>query len=278
MKQFVDDDELEQLETKKTKVTKPTDDDDETPVKQASKKTTKVVDDDDEEVPKPKAKKAASDEEDLDVAWGDEKVMAKTDGLDRIRPEKKHVCRIAILPFITPKKSTVHYIKGKGTYRCLSSEEQEICCEKLGENELRIVALALLYTNADPKTGQKPKDKAGNLLPIEYEVGYVQLSRTNFRSISTLPEEEQTVYDIDIVMSLRDSGTGFEFKKIASTALYKKNPQLVAEIEEACKPFLDGKKLKNKLGKKVSNIEFKALLASVATTAEEANLDDVNDL
>lgn len=48
---------------------------------------------------------------------------------------------------------------------------------------------------------------------------------------------------------------------------------------EAAEKFKDGKKLIEKLGKKVSELEFAAVLAGAkSTTAADAKVDDVSDL
>lgn len=239
----------------------------------------------DEETPAPKAaakKTAAVDEDDLDVDFGDQKVMAKGDGLNRIRAEKGKVVRFALLPFLKAKKANSHFVEAKdkkGTFRCLKpTKEGEIpyCCAKLEEEGmLHVVSLAVLYTNADPKTG---KYLAG--APIEWEVGYVDLSRSNYRSVSNLAPEESSVYDIDLVMSKKDNGIGYEFVLAATKAKWNINPEIAAEVEAAAQKFVNdgGKKLVGKLGRILTRIEWQALLSNQAASGKEASLEDIEDI
>jgi hypothetical protein len=219
--------------------------------------------------------------EDSDVEWGDEKLMAY-DGLQRIKSEKGKVKRFAILPFCKPKKAMLHYVEGKGYFRCLSTEDHVgICCKKMDESDLRVVALAVEYTNASQKDGKYKKDAKGNVPPIEYQIGYVQLSRSNFRAISNLPDEEGTVYDMDVVMSTKQNGIGFDFTKVSSKSRWRSNPELAKEIEELCQKYTDGKQLSKFLGKKVTAVEMKAVVAGqAANNAEDAasSLTDIEDL
>lgn len=153
----------------------------------------------------------------------------------------------------------------------------------MGEDgELHVAALVVRYTNADSKTGGYEKGAV-----IEWEVQYVDLTRSNYRAVSHLIDEliednpTITVYDIDIVMQHDpDRAFGYQFKRIAQKARWKQNPQLVEEVRLAADKFTkdDGKILKGRLGKKLTLPEWKALLSGVAAGAEEAKLDDVEDL
>lgn len=240
--------------------------------------------DDDDDAPKPvvkSSKVAAASTDSYDVTFGDEKLMSKSDGLDILRPDKGRVVRFALLTnFVPAKRVFNHYIEKKGTYHCLDSEKHTgICCQKLGESQPQIAALVLHYTNADPKTGKYVKDAAGNVPPIEWGIKFVRLSRSAFRRVSGLVEEDGTPTDIDITMSHRDNGIGYEYNRV-STARWKKNPELVKEVENAVKTFGDGKKLLSKLGKKVSKLELQAVLAGVQAAGgdDEADLSQVEDI
>lgn len=273
---FVDD-ELDELPTTKTTA----------PVTTAA--TTAVTEE--VEAPAPKATKASAavdeDDENLDVDFGDQKIMAKGDGLNRIRADKNKVVRFALLPFIKPKSATSHFVEAKekkGTFRCIKpTKEGEIpfCCAKLKEEGmLHVVSLAVLYTNAEDKTGKYSKDKNGNYPPVEWEVGYVDLSRSNYRSVSNLAPEDSTPYDIDLVMSKKDNGIGYEFVLAATKAKWKLNPDMAAEIEAAAQKFINdgGKKLISKLGRTLNKIEWQALLSNQAASGKEASLDDIEGI
>jgi hypothetical protein len=230
---------------------------------------------------------AAADDEAEDVDFGDEEVMKRPDQLNRCRPEKKgEAVRFAFLPkeWLSPKKGYVHWVEANGKkqrVRCLHTNEENYCCTKLGKDgEVHVNALVLRYTNADPKNGKYVKDAKGAVPPIEWAIEYVDLSRANFTQVSKLPEEDQTVYDIDIVMTLADRAFGYELSKVSSKARWKQNPALVEEVRQAAQKFVKdgGKKLIATLGKKLNLLEMKALLSGVASGAQEARLDDVEEL
>ena len=233
---------------------------------------------------------AAGDEDDLDVEFGDDKLATRPNMLNRCRPsEKGKAVRFALLPFIKPKSAKNHFVELPGkklTARCLTpanSPDAGYCCAKLGEDgELHVAALVIRYTNADTKTGGYDKGAV-----IEWEVQYVDLTRSNYRAVSHLIDEmvednpNVSVYDIDIVMKHDpDRAFGYQFQRISQKARWKQNPQLVEEVKQAADKFTkeDGKILKGRLGKKLTLQEWKALLSGVAAGAEEARLDDVEDL
>lgn len=232
---------------------------------------------------------AAADEDDLDVEFGDDKLATRPNMLNRCRPDKGKSVRFALLPFIKPKSALNHFVELPGkklTARCLTpanSPDAGYCCAKLGKDgELHVAALVLRYLNADIKTGGYEKGAI-----IEWEVQYVDLTRSNYRAVSHLIDEmvednsNVSVYDIDIVMKHDpDRAFGYQFQRISQKARWKQNPQLVEEVKQAAEKFTkeDGKILKGRLGKKLTLQEWKALLSGVAAGAEEARLDDVEDL
>jgi hypothetical protein len=112
----------------------------------------------------------------------------------------------------------------------------------------------------------------------EVKVGFVDLSRSNYRTISNLPEENESIYDYDLVMS--KNGNKYDFTVKSRTARWKLYPEVVAQVTEVVKRVLadGGKKFFGKLGKKTSLLEWKALLAGQAGGAAEATLDEVEDL
>jgi hypothetical protein len=205
-----------------------------------------------------------------------------------VRPDKGQAKRIAFIKSVTMKSAKSHFVEigtGKdikqGTYRCLSqigSDEQGFCCQKLGKDgQIHIAALVIEYTNADPKTGKYVKGADGSVPPIEWKLGFVDLSGFNMKQIRKLPDEEQTPYDIDIIMTHADRAFGYEFNRASPRARWLQNPELVKEVEAAAERFRDGKTLIGKLGKRLSPIEWKALLSGAAL-GEEAKLENMEEL
>jgi hypothetical protein len=206
----------------------------------------------------------------LDVEFGDLKLMTKGDGLSLFRPDRSGNIRIALLPYVKAKSCLLHYLGEQGSIRCLGgndSDGSDLCCQRLGDPQLRVVALAARYVNCD-KEG-----KLARGVQPEVGVGYVRLSRSNYRAVSLLPAEGSTVYDIDIVMALKPSGIGYDFTLIANTPRYKAMG-MEAEVEAACRPFLDGTKLSSKLAKKVTELEFEALLSGEASDGLLADTEE----
>jgi len=261
-----------------------------------------VVEPDDIDIPhqrQPQGGRAASKEEDFsgeEIEWGDSEVMKRGDGLERIRPEKKSdkVIRLALLPFLgKPHGCRTHFVatrEGKRQYVCIGRTEgvpprtvfiPGLCCKHLDEEgRYHLINLALQYTNSDPnvldpRSGNYAKGYNG---PIEFKVGFVDLSRPNFRSVTNLIEEGASIYDYDLVMVL--NGNKYEFHIKSRTPRWKSTPELAKAVEEACQPFVQdgGRKLYRRLGKRTSLLEWKALLSGLAAGAAEANLDAVDDL
>jgi hypothetical protein len=247
-----------------------------------------VQDDIDESAP-PKTAKPEEDNSDIHVTdFDDEKVINRPGQLNRVRPDKGRAVRIAFIKLVRMVSAKSHFVEigtGKdtkqGTYRCLSpigNDDPVYCCQKLQKDStIHIAALVLVYKNADPTTGKYAKGADGHVPPIQWELGYVDLSGFNMKQIRKLPDEDQTPYDIDIIMTHADRAFGYEFNRASNKARWLANPELVKEVEAAAERFKDGKTLISRLGKRLSPIEWKALLSGVSG-GEEAKLEDMNDL
>lgn len=237
----------------------------------------------DEDMPK---RPPVENEEDLDCDWGQESLMRRKDPMPRIRPDKGKAVRFAILPFTKPKRAFNHYIDKKGTFRCLSNDDggEAVCCSsgKAGSPNLSIVALAVKYTNCDPKTGKyEGKYKVSE---TDWELGHVNLSRSNYTAISKLVEDEEredgsheSVYDFDIIMTHNEStGIGYTLSRASRSPRWKKDQETSNAIAEASAQFSDGKALTTKLGRKQSAMDWKVLLASIDSEGEDS--EDNGDL
>lgn len=249
-------------------------DDEEGVVVTKTRKKAPGLDEDEDDFSAGKAKKgndAVVVSDDDDCEFGDQKLMYRGDGLDRLRPEKGMASRFAIVPFLRPKKGTSHYIDKKGTFRCTSTEDHEgLCCKTLGASSLQIAAIVVHYINANGKTGKYAKE----VEETEFSLKFVNLSRTNFSDISALVQEDETVDGFDIVMTHRENGIGYKFNRVSSEARWKKKG-LTAQVKEACAKFDDGVLLTKKLGKRLSPIEWKALLASLGGEGDDGDNSDL---
>jgi hypothetical protein len=157
------------------------------------------------------------------------------------------------------------------------------CCEQLEEDgKPHAIALTLQYTNADPKSGNYSKDASGNVPPVEYKIGYLDLSPSQFKAISDAPkmlEEgvDLSPYSYDYVMAV--DGNKYSFGIKSRKPRWTLDPKLAAEVEEACQKYVQdgGRSLSKHLGKKTSLLEWKQLLAGAAAGSAEQNLDDIEN-
>jgi hypothetical protein len=247
--------------------------------------TASYVDEEDESLPATTKASAKPSSDEFNVEFGDEKLMEDEGGLKvPLRPDTGKTVRFALLTdYVPAKRAFNHYIEKKGTFLCLTPEDKsEICCTADGQKESQpqIVALVLHYTNADPKTGQYKKDKDGVVPPTEWEIRFSRLSRSAFKRISKMTEEDGKPTDIDITMCHKsDGGIGYEYNR-TNLARWKKNPALVKEVEAALQPFIKdgGKKLISRLGKKISKTEWRILLAGSKPASDASNLEDISDI
>ncbi len=260
------------------------------PAHQPKQQPRQPVQDDFDESEPPKVAKPEEDNSDIHVTdFDDEKVINRPGQLNRIRPDKGRAVRIAFIKSVKMVSAKSHFVEigtGKdmkqGTYRCLSpigNDDQAYCCQKLQKDSvIHIASLVIFYKNADPTTGKYVKGADGHVPPIQWELGYVDLSGFNLKQIKKLPDEDQTPYDIDIIMTHAESRAfGYEFNRASNKARWLQNPELVKEVEAAAERFRDGKTLISRLGKRLSPIEWKALLSGVSG-GEEAKIENMNEL
>lgn len=250
---------------------KPKFDEDEEPTPKPNKSL--KIDEDEDDI-RPSKPVVDEDEDDMDCEFGDEKIMKKVYPFDRIRPKDHEAVRFAVYPGMKPKKANIHYIDGEGggNYRCLSSDEgTAVCCQKLGDPDLKIAVAVVHYVNADPATGKYGKDVTETVVAVKHVI----LSRTNFSDISKCIQEDETVDNFDIVMTKKTNGIGYDFNRISKEARWKKNPTVVAQVEAGFEKYKDGKELAKKLGKKLTVLEFKALLSKSAGDSSDDDDDEL---
>jgi hypothetical protein len=232
------------------------------------------------------------DNENLSTDFDDEKVYARPGQLNQIRPDKGKAVRFAFVPkeWIAPQTAKSHFVEmtkdGKPfkiRVRCLTpmgnEAEWAYCCTALEKDgDVVVAALVIHYTNANPVTGKYDKDSKGNFPPIEFEIGFVRLSSFNMRQIKKLPDEDKTPFDIDIVMTNADSRAfGYEFNRKSNTPRWTLDPEVAAKVKTAAQRFLDGKALRSKLGQKLNEIEWRALLSG-KKIGSDSTLGNVEEL
>jgi hypothetical protein len=235
----------------------------------------------------------ADEGENLSTDFDDEKVYARPGQLDQVRPDKGKAVRFAFIPkeWIAPQSAKSHFVEvtrdgkvQKIRVRCLTpmgnEAEQAFCCKATEEDgEVGVIALVVHYTNADPVTGKYDKDaKTGEYPPVEFKIGFVRLSGFNMRQIKKLPDEDSTPFKIDIVMTHADGRAfGYEFNRKSNTPRWTLDPEVAARVKTAAQRFLDGKALRSKLGQKMNEIEWKALLSG-KKVGGDSTLGNVEEL
>lgn len=236
--------------------------------------------------------KKVDDNESLDTDFDDEKVYARPGQLEQCRPDKGKAVRFAFVPkeWVSPQTAKSHFVEtGTGKeakklrVRCLTpmgnEVEQQYCCRMLEEDgEVGVVALVVYYTNADPTTGKYEKDANGVFPPVTFEMRFVRLSQFNMRQIKKLPDEDSNPFKIDIVMTHSEGRAfGYEFNRKSNVPRWTLDPQVAAAVKAAAQRFLDGKTLRSKLGQKMNEIEWKALLSG-KKVGSDATLGNVEEL
>jgi hypothetical protein len=153
-------------------------------------------------------------------------------GLDCLVPDRDKAARFAILPF---RAATV-------------------------TNPLRILVPVVHYTNADRDTGKYQKVADGSALSIEWEIRYVELTRFELEDVKRLPDEEQTEYDIDIVLK-RPHDTFYELNRVYGKARWKQDPERAEQVEKAAAEASDAlaAKLTGKAGVEIFDDPGKVL-------------------
>ena len=240
------------------------------------------------------ASKTTVNDESLDTDFDDERVYARPGQLNQVRPEKGKAVRFSFVPkeWIAPQTAKSHFVEttrdGKAQklrVRCLTplgnEAEQAYCCTALEEDgDVGVVALVVHYTNADATTGKYEKNAQGEFPPVEFELGFVRLSQFNMRQIKKLPDEDSNPFKIDIVMTHADGRAfGYEFNRKSNVPRWTLDPQISAAVKGAAQRFLDGKALRSKLGQKLNEIEWKALLSGkTGTSGGNATLGNVDEL
>ena len=257
---------------------------------------------DDEEVvvKKSSTPPPATNNADLDADFQDLDVTHTGDGLDRIVPANKDSkVRCAVLTHVVKSKmAAVHFIQKPGeekksVYRyrprsqaCTGCALAD-CCKKLNNDEnqraqLVFATLAVRYTDADSTTGKysKPAEGQEPVAP-KWELGWLKLSRAGFKAIRELVMEGESETDFDFAMGYQANKVAYSYSRVSKNApRYKLFPEVEKAILEDAQKYADGVILVNRLGKVISELDMKALLAgkSAAAAAKNGKIDDTSDL
>jgi len=98
-------------------------------------------------------------------------------------------------------------------------------------NSSSVIVPALRYLNADPATGRYEL-KANSPMPaIDFEIEYLALSHSELNEINTLQESGQSLYDIDIVMSVSSPDFGREFHRVCRRTRWTLDPATEKQVK-----------------------------------------------
>jgi hypothetical protein len=132
--------------------------------------------------------------------------LMATLGPDCLVPERVSALRFAILPFAAA----------------------------VTEDPCLVILPILHYVNADRLSGRYERSAAGSFPPIEWKARHGFFRRSQVKQISRLHDENQTPYDIDIIMQRAgDHASGLDLYRASSKARWAANPGLVIEVEQA---------------------------------------------
>ncbi len=255
-----------------------------TPTPEAESKPKKASLDEDEAPASTKPKGSAAsgddDEDDTDsVEFGDESEYKRPGQLDRVDPEKGKYVRFAILPHVKMKRTFIHYQQGKGYARCHSEFDkkgnvvkQAKCCARLGGSERRYGVLVVQYTSIDPKTGKFLADV--DVENIEFEIRVFIFGSKIYRTLGEQPEEGQVVEDLDF-KATKGADKKLAVNRISSKANWKKIESLKKAVEDAVRPFTDGKEVSRQLGRKMTPGEMAVFIGEKAAD-EGSAMDDLD--
>jgi len=163
--------------------------------------------------------------------------------LHQISPKQGQTIRIAMLDeYCKPKAAHYHWYR-EGFYRCNSPKDglEAPCCAV--RQSWTCVSLALQYLNANDE------GEIAMGADIKFRVGYVSLARTAYVLVSECHKEAPGC-DIHYYKS-----DGYQICGATRVPAWKLSPQ-AAEVEAAARKWSDGKKLIEKLGKKLTDTEW----------------------
>ena len=168
--------------------------------------------------------------------------------LHQVCPKEGQTVRIALLDqFCKPKAAHYHWHRS-GFYRCNTPKDgPEAACCKI-QRSWTCVCLAIQYLSADPDC------KLRKGADIKYRVGYVSLARTAYTEVSEWAKEAP---GCDLLYTKTDGS--YSFRGVSRTPAWKLSPQ-AAQVEADANQWADGKKLLEKLGRKLTDAEWARLL------------------
>jgi hypothetical protein len=189
-----------------------------------------------------------------DVSFTKGEMAGELSPLHQINPKQGQTLRIALLAeYCKPKGAFYHWYR-TGFYRCNTKDGLESeCCQKV-QRSWTCVCLAVQYLNADSS------GKLARGTDIKFRTGYISLSKTAYAQLS---EYQNAAPGCDFLYGKDDY---YHISGASSIPRWKESPQREKVTADAMR-WADGKKLTEKLGKKLTDVEWHRLITT-GTTAE----------
>lgn len=217
-----------------------------------------------------------------DVSFGQTELY-QSDEFNRIsaKHKSKEAVRVAVLR-CQPKRAWVHSVfdgDKKGSFFCYSERDTKqqivgkpaLCCQILDSDEqtkakLVFGSTVLHYLGTDPETGRFP---AGTPAVTQFEIGWMKFSRSAYRAVSMLVREDETIFDFDFVMAGRGAtGIGYDYARVSNAPRYAADPAMLAAVQQAAAPYVDGSLLAKRLGKQIPLADFEQFRIKTVESAD----------
>jgi hypothetical protein len=204
---------------------------------------------------------AGQENSDIDLDFEDN-LKEELSPLHQICPKPGQTLRIAMLDSICKPKATYYHWYRSGFYRCNTRKDgpEALCCAHV-QRSWTCVSLALVYLNTDAL------GKLSKGADITFRVGYVSLAKTAFSQVA---EYHKDAPGCDLYYT-KDGG--YRIEGASRIPRWKESPQ-AAEVEIAAGTWVDGIKLTEKLGKKLTDDEWGQLIKTGSITEMEDWGDD----
>jgi hypothetical protein len=106
------------------------------------------------------------------------------------------------------------------------------------DNPARVIVPVLQYLNADLVSGKYAKNADGLMPAIEWRIGYVCLTRFEVSQFKRLPDDDQTVCDIDFITTY-DEDRGYQLQRASHQARWRLDADLAEKVNEAAAKMSD---------------------------------------
>jgi hypothetical protein len=98
-------------------------------------------------------------------------------------------------------------------------------------NSSCVIVPVLRYLNADPVTGRYELKADSPMVAIESEIEYLALSHQELNEINKLQEPEQSLYDIDVAMSVSSPDFGRDFRRVCRRPRWTLDPATEKQVK-----------------------------------------------